>query len=199
MAFFEGYIVGLSLALLVGPVLFVLLQASLVYGWRAGVAVALGVLLSDIICVILCSYGISYWKLYQPYLNGLGCILLLGLGIRYLTQPIRLPAEKRSLSARSYIGFLGRGFAVNFINPIVFLIWIGIIGAAANKYSGHSLAYFLVGTLAAIGTTDILKAIFAAQIRPYLQPHYLRWLYRGIGAILFIFGLRLLYMYIVAS
>ena len=59
MSILEGYVIGLGMVIFIGPVFFLLLNSSLQSGVKAGVAVALGIIVSDIICVALCYYGLS--------------------------------------------------------------------------------------------------------------------------------------------
>jgi len=53
----SGILLGLSTLLFLGPVLFYLLKSSMESGFKAGVAVASGIILGDIICVILVLSG----------------------------------------------------------------------------------------------------------------------------------------------
>ena len=57
MAFIEGYLLGLLLIVLIGPVLFVLLNITLTQGRRHGIAVALGICMSDLGLVWLLFQG----------------------------------------------------------------------------------------------------------------------------------------------
>jgi threonine/homoserine/homoserine lactone efflux protein len=59
MLFFEGYIVGLGMIVFIGPVFFLLLSISLHQGTKAGVATAFGIVISDLICVCLCYFGVT--------------------------------------------------------------------------------------------------------------------------------------------
>ena len=59
MPLLEGYLTGLALIVLIGPVLFVLLRATLERGRPHGFAVALGIFVSDVIAVLLCTLGLA--------------------------------------------------------------------------------------------------------------------------------------------
>src|ERR1035437_1609685 len=52
---FEGIFIGLTMAVMLGPALFALLQTSILRGTRAGVILASGIFLSDLV-VVVCSY-----------------------------------------------------------------------------------------------------------------------------------------------
>ena len=59
MVYLEGFLLGLGTALFIGPVFFYLLKITLEQGFQYGFIVALGIILSDIVCVAICSTGIS--------------------------------------------------------------------------------------------------------------------------------------------
>ena len=50
MAILTGILLGLGTMLFVGPVFFYLLKSTLESGFKAGIAVALGIILGDVIC-----------------------------------------------------------------------------------------------------------------------------------------------------
>ncbi len=197
MVFLEGYAVGLALIVLIGPVLFVLLQATLERGRGPGFAVALGIFVSDIIAVLLCTFGVAPFLRAPGVKRWLalgGAALLLGFGVFYLVAPGVGAARNVKLDARGWLGYFVRGFGVNFVNPFVFMVWIGIIGAATVRHGFDlDLAWFLTGTLLGILTLDSLKVLFAHRIRPLLAPRMLKILFGLSGVVLVGFGLRLLY------
>src|SRR5690606_12348194 len=59
MTYLEGLLFGVVPVFFVGPVLFTLLRASLRDGTRAGMRVAVGIALSDVVCVAICLLGLS--------------------------------------------------------------------------------------------------------------------------------------------
>ncbi len=198
MAFLEGYVAGLALIVLIGPVLFVLLQATLERGRPSGFAVAVGIFVSDVVAVALCALGVARY-LQDPgverWLALGGGALLLGFGVRYLLAPGVKAAQDVRLDARGWFGFFGRGFLVNFVNPFVFMVWIGIIGAATVRHGYDlDLVWFLTGTVLAVFTLDSLKVVFAHRIRPLLAPRVLKIVFRVSGVLLVGFGLRLVYV-----
>lgn len=197
MALLEGYVWGLSLCLLLGPVFFTLLKSSLQYGTVAGLATAGGILLSDIACVLICYTGsISFFQQTnsQFWIALIGAALLMTLGLKYIFKP-NLDTEKElSLNSHHYFSFFAKGFLVNFINPFVFLVWLGIMAFAKAKYSiSINLYLFLSAVLSGILTTDVLKVFFAQKLKTVIQPAFLTKLYKVIGFLLLIFASRLLW------
>lgn len=198
MPLLEGYLWGLALVVLVGPVFFTLLQATLQYGFKSGFAVAFGIFVSDIVCVLLCTFGgASFFQNTSNkfYIGLLGAIILVGFGISYAFKSHVHYTNTIKLKAADYLGFFSKGFVVNFVNPFVFVVWIGIIGNATGNHGFNSnLAFFLSGVLLGILTTDTAKAVFAHKLKVFLQPAWLIRLYRIIGVCLIGCGIGMFYM-----
>ncbi len=197
MAFLEGYLIGLGLVVLIGPVLFTLLESTLQYGFKSGMAVTLGIFVSDVICVLLCAFGAAPFFQNvnnQFYIGLIGAAILVSFGLRFLLKPPLDFGKDIRLKAADFLGFFTKGFIVNFVNPIVFLIWISIIGLASGKYGyNRELGFYMSGALLGILTTDTLKTIFAHQIKRILKPNIFRWIYKVIGILLFGSGLYMLW------
>lgn len=100
-AFLEGVFFGLSLSILVGPLLLALVSTSLEYGVRAGLWVAIGVWSSDIICFSLAYLGLKELTelienpIFELVLGIGGGILLalFGLGFILGAKP-KVPKDK---------------------------------------------------------------------------------------------------------
>lgn len=195
MAFLKGYGIGLAMVIFIGPVFFTLLKTTLKYGATGGMLVAAGIILSDVLCVLLCSFGaIPFFKnpANQLGLAIAGCLVLFGLGLKYLLKPSLNTDAGELPRAAHYTTFFAKGFVVNFVNPFVFVVWIGIIGIARAEYGVTlNLLLFLSAILLGIFTTDMLKVLFAHRLKPYIRPEYLKNIYRVIGIALIAFGVRM--------
>ncbi len=197
MVFLQGYLVGLSLIIFLGPVFFTLLESTLQSGFWSGFAVAMGIFISDVVAVLLLGFGAAGFFENPENQFGLaiaGAAILIGLGIRYIVKPaVGATTSRFQVRGASYYTYFLKGFLVNFVNPFVFLVWLGIIGiATAHHGAGFSLAVFLSGVLLGILSTDTLKVALAQYIKSLLQPRFMTVAYRVIGVILLVFGLRML-------
>lgn len=196
MAFFEGLFWGLGLMFLVGPVFFTLLQATLHFGFKAGWAVAFGIVVSDIVCVILCRIGVEVFLKDSKnvlYLGAITFCLLLGMGLYYAFAKNIVKTTDVTLSATDYLGYFIKGFLVNFVNPFVFFVWTGICSYAVHHFEGSLSYWYLAGVLIAIFGTDTLKAAFANKLKSLLDVHKLGYIYKGVGILLIIFAFVVLY------
>ncbi|MDX2249251.1 MAG: LysE family transporter [Bacteroidia bacterium] len=197
MTFLQGYFYGLALIIFIGPVFFTLLQSTLEHGLKSGLAVALGIFFSDILCVLLLlGFGISSFFTNpgnEMFIGIGGAVLLIGLGCRYALKPVLSQADKIRVKTSDYLHFFIKGFLINFINPFVFAVWMGLIALADNHTAGNSdKLIFLAGILMGVLTTDSIKALFANRIKTLFQPEFLKLTYRVIGVVLILFGFRIL-------
>ena len=200
-AFSHGFLIGLSFVIFLGPVFFYLLKSSLEKGFLAGLFVALGIIIGDLICIIICSFGaIPFFNntANQFWLGVVGSIILVGMGLKFLIRPEtkkpKNPELPQKLSKANYLAYFSQGFLINFVNPFVFVVWIGIIGYAETEYGySTSMFVFLGATLVGIFSTDITKVYFAQKIKRFLTPLFLKRLYQFFGIALIIFGIRLVF------
>lgn len=195
MIFFNGLWIGMGMIIFVGPVFFLLLTSSLSGGWKAGVSVASGIIFSDIICAGLVLFGLAPLLSSSESLKYLGAgsgATLIFLGLKYLFKKnIQLPfsAEKRS---KIIFHYFSKGFLINFINPFVWLVWLGIIKYAQTK-TNASISIYVIGVLAGIYITDIAKVMVANWINQWLDIHKLSKIYKVIGVVLIGFGMKMLF------
>ena len=204
MAFLAGYIWGIAFIIFIGPVFFTLLKSSLENGFIAGLMVALGIFTSDLLCVVLLyGFGASHFfenAQHQSLMALAGSAILIGLGIKYALNPSIESKPAPRNNTLSILNHFIKGFLVNFVNPFVFVVWIGVIAFATTKYQlPPDRMYFLAGVLLMILTLDTLKALFAHRIKGFFKPDLLRWVYRAIGVGLIGFGIRMLVIGIMSA
>lgn len=195
MPFIDGLGIGLAMVIFIGPVVFTLLHAALKNGFSAGLTVALGIIVSDVLAIAICLAGaIPFFSntSNQFWIAIAGAILLLLLGFKYITSPVMFDQKTDKLKKREIASYFVKGFLVNFVNPFVFMVWIGLLLFAKEKYSSNNDFWlFLVAVLIGIFVQDMLKALFAKKIKPFLNPKKLKVIYKWFGYILILFSLRL--------
>lgn len=199
MAFYEGLLYGLAMIAFIGPVFFLLLKSTLDYGPKMGIAVALGIISSDVICVGLCLLGAKPFledENNQIYIALAGGLILLGMGLKYLIKPSMPKTDDVQVNGKDILAFYTKGLAINLLNPFVFVVWILIIGKAETAYDNNIDVYtFLLAVLIGIFGTDLLKVLLAQKIKPFIKEKYLLTIYRFFGLVMLIFAIRLLWFF----
>lgn len=196
----QGLLLGLTLAILLGPIFVTLTQIALEKGARAGIVASTGVWVSDIIIITLCyifvqridylveSVTFTYW------MGLLGGFILISFGAGALFKKVNLVFDNASHSANDYFSFWTKGFLVNTVNPFTFVFWIGVISTYVikAKISGLKSFVFFSSIMLVIMLTDTLKVLLAKAIRNKLDQKHFTIFSRIAGVGLIIFGIVLL-------
>ena len=198
--FFEGIILGFTLAMLLGPALFALLQTSIHRGLKSGFFLAIGIFMSDIIVVIFTYMGaVQLLSNERNYiLAGIsGGIILILFGVYTFVHKVHIDENNNLIEAKKVPGILTymlKGFFLNVMNPFVWFFWISVMVGIGSNYGADksALTSFFMGTLFTIFGTDLLKVFIANKIKHYLNPKVLILINRIVGILLAIFGLFLI-------
>lgn len=204
---FQGIFFGLTIAILLGPAFFTLIQTSIHRGFRSGLFLAIGIFCSDLALVYLSFLGASQIftnKYYNLYFGIIGSLILIIFGIvTFITVPKTYNnnnnnnEKEQSNKAPGPLTFILKGFFLNIANPMIIMFWVSIVttivvAAEPEEKYNHFITFFS-GTLITIFSTDILKCFIANKIKQYLKPNYLVIINHILGVILIVFGIILIY------
>ncbi|MDP1744059.1 MAG: LysE family transporter [Bacteroidota bacterium] len=198
-AIFQGLLLGSVLAIQPGPSLFTLIQTSSKKGFKSGFALAIGIFLSDVICVLLAYLGIA--QLFDNPNNKMvigliGGTLLIVFGLFSIFHKKKEEEEKGLvIKAVNVPLFITKGFFLNILNPSVIFLWILWVGAVSSnkEFTRIHISLFFITTLAIVFITDVLKAYFANKISKHLSHKILRKISILLGIILLVTGLVFIY------
>lgn len=156
-----SFLVGLSGALVPGPMLTLTISDSLKRGFTAGPLVVLGHFITEIILIILLLAGLS-WLIGSDkaafIIGTLGGAMLIYLGYKISKSSIRFPdshEEFRKFGASKRYGSVLGGIVTSISNPY-FFIWWATIGFAF-MFQGVELAgiFGLLGFLLGHWSADL--------------------------------------------
>lgn len=198
-AILQGVILGSVLAIQPGPSFFTLIQTSSKKGFKSGMALAVGIFLSDIICVLLAYLGIA--QLFDNPQNKsvigiVGGILLVVFGLFSIFHKKKEEQEKGiEIKAVNIPLYITKGFFLNMLNPSVIFLWILWVGVVSSnkEYTQIHINLFFITTLTIVFTTDLIKAYFANKISRHLSHSILRKISILLGIILIVTGLVFIY------
>jgi threonine/homoserine/homoserine lactone efflux protein len=203
--FLSGVILGLTLAIMLGPAFFSLLQTSVKRGFRSGLYMAAGIILSDLTLVMLSYFGLSR-VMSEPgnqVLFGIvGGVILIVYGaftFRKKTQPAYNGNDDDNdvgvkIQKPRALKYILKGYFLNLVNPFLLIFWVGVMTVLAANYGARSneVLVFFSGTLITVLATDVFKCFIAHQIKRYLRPRILSFFNHAVGLLLIIFGLVLI-------
>lgn len=196
-AILEGVALGGILALMIGPVFFMLINTSLKKGLTPAIYMALGVMLSDAMFITLAFFGSTYIRNFNMHNVVIGLtagIILIVFGLINLLKKPRVSAKALELVDDRKTFFIDtvKGFMMNTLNPFALIFWMGVAGTVSVKESFshiHLLAFF-TATLCTVFATDFLKAYLASRLKKIITPGFLLWMNRLTGIALLVYGIR---------
>jgi threonine/homoserine/homoserine lactone efflux protein len=193
--------VGFVLSFIIGPVFFVLLETSVVKGFRAALSFDIGVMLADVVFILI-AYFSSYRLIAaikdDPALFIFGGLVMLTYGIISLVKNKKPkknidPEDPAELAKNNYFTLAIKGFFLNFINVGVLGFWLLLIISVGPKLQlqPSRMFTFFTSVILSYFVVDIFKILLAKQLRRYLNPHNILMIKKGISIILIVSGVVL--------
>lgn len=193
---------GIFLSFMIGPVFFILLETSIIKGFRAALVFDLGVVLGDIVFITIAYLG-SYRLITSLNDNSalfmFGGILMLSYGV---ISFISLRKEKKidtntidiEIVKKNYGSLFIKGFFLNIINIGVLGFWLAIIisiGPKLNMQTSRMLTFFATVILSYL-VVDCIKIVLAKQLKTKMTPTNILKIKKGISIVLMVFGVVLI-------
>ena len=193
---------GIFLSFMIGPVFFILLETSIVKGFRAALTFDLGVVLADIIFITIAYIG-SYRLITSIKDNTalfmFGGIVMLAYGV---ISYIGLHKEKKvdthkidnEIIRKDYLGLFIKGFFLNIINIGVLGFWLAIIisvGPKLEMQMSRMITFFTTVIITYL-LVDSVKIVLAKQLKSKMTPTNILKIKKGISIVLMVFGVVLI-------
>ncbi|MBA3828581.1 MAG: LysE family transporter [Taibaiella sp.] len=192
----KGLLLGLFMAVSVGPTLFAVIKYSLNLSYKAGLTFVLGVSLSDILYVTVANLAASWLKYLESYersiaYGGATVLMVVGLaGFIKKQKPKRPSKIPITITGGHYFKIFLSGFLVNTLNPGAFITWLGAVTLTANTPPFYRILLF--GTcLTIILSIDFSKVFLADRIKRLLTLRRIIFLHKFSAACLFLIGAAL--------
>ncbi|MBD0723627.1 lysine transporter LysE [Flavobacterium sp. L1I52] len=193
---------GVFLSFMIGPVFFILLETSIIKGFRAALAFDLGVVSGDIIFIAIAYLG--SFRLIQslkdkPALFIFGGIVMLAYGI---ISYISLHKEKKintkkidnEIIRKDYFGLFIKGLFLNVINIGVLGFWLAVIisvGPKLDMQTSRMMTFFSTVIITYL-LVDCVKILLAKQLQSKMTPGNILRIKKGISVVLMVFGIVLI-------
>ena len=195
---------GFFLSFMIGPVFFVLLETSVVKGFKAAIFFNLGVVLADIVFITIAFF--SSYRLIQtikddPALFIFGGLVMLTYGIISFINTSKEANKTKideedpiELAKNNYVTLFFKGFFLSFINIGVLGFWLAVlltIGPQLELKASRMLTFFST-LIISYFITDIFKILLAKQLRSKLNSKNILSIKKLISIILIVSGIFLL-------
>ncbi len=196
-AILKGVLVGLFMAISVGPTLFVILRYSLNYSYKAGLAFVLGVSISDVIYVTLANVAAAWLRFLAPYEKYIaigGAIALMAIGFAGFIKkqkPKRPSTSPIEISGGHYFKIWLGGFLVNTLNPGVLITWLGAVTIIADRPVYYRIVLFGIALVIILGI-DFIKVFLADKVRRLMTIRRVIYMQRFSAICIFLIGVVLM-------
>lgn len=199
-AVISGIGFGLVLTFITGPVFFALIKTSIEKGFHAGVALALGVVCSDVVFVGAILFGSQLFTVTahtKTMVGILGSVILFAIGVYYLFKKSEVNYTNTVPSNVDRLGYFFKGFLMCIFNPTLLFHWTVVIGAASTVYhEGIHNRSLKIGTmfftiLLVQFALDTVKAFYANKLRHKISVNVVHRLNQVAGVALIIASLVL--------
>lgn len=201
LAILKGISGGLLLGLVsFGPSFFALIKVGIQGGKMAGILMALGIFLSDLVVALACFYGLSgfftmpeFQLIFAGFAAlGISVIGVKGIVVKYkkFLRNLQSPIEKNTN--------IIKGFAMNLMNPFVILLWVTLTGAMSvghdNSFEGrYTILVQIITTLVTVFSTDMAKVYLSDYLGKKLNHRIYFFVNRYFGIVLTAIGAYYLY------
>lgn len=193
----KGIVVGVVIAVPVGPVGILCLRKTIFEGRLAGLVSGLGAATADAFFGAVAAFGLTFvsdWLFgYEGLLRAAGGCYLLYAGGRALLAPPRDAVEKSD--PETLFRDFASTFALTVTNPITILVFLGVFGVLGLSGARATLLRAVV-LVAGVWTGSLLwwlgLSLGIGAFRRSIGQHHLAWISRGSGALLLICGAALL-------
>ncbi len=193
----KGVLVGLFMAISVGPTLFAIIKYSLNFSYKAGLAFVLGVSISDALYVAIANIAASWLTYLEPYQRHIGfggAVVLMAIGLFGLLRklkPKRPSAVQIAISNGDIFKIWMSGFLINTLNPGVLITWLGAVTITANSSGFYRFILFGTALIIILGI-DFSKVFLADRIKRLLTVRKVIYVQRFSAACILGIGIVLL-------
>lgn len=192
---FKGLLFGLSIGILIGPIIFALLETTIEKGRKTGFVFASGIWFSDIIYVIIVNLilkGIGISEQMMKLGGIVAGIILIIFGISAWFTKIDTSKSYRLNIKRVGQAFL-KGISINIFNPFVLVLWLSIYSMllAMHHTTSEKIAFYTT-MLLTVALLDVVKIQLANIIAKQLAEQKLLLVKKISAIMLIIFGLVLI-------
>lgn len=190
--FLKSVLIGLSIAVPVGPIGLLCIQRTLEYGSRVGLATGMGAAVADALYGAIGAFGvtalITLLTQARPQLTVAGAIFLLWLAWRNWRSADPQMAAAGQSGVKLWRAF-GGTFLLTLSNPSTILSFIAVFSALAEGMSQGSPGWMILGVF--LGSTFwwLVLVALVGRLRVALTMNHLRMIRRASAMILAGFAL----------
>ncbi len=156
-----------------------------------------GVWFSDVAFIFLAYYGAA--EIMKPFTENSAIKVLAGIaflifGISYFVRKPKETVKPLTNNSTGIAILFLKGFAINTLNPSVFIFWFGTMLMAVGSFelSGRDVFTYFASVVITAVIIDVIKVLSSTQLRRIINDVLMSRIFRFTGIILMIFGVFLI-------
>lgn len=191
---FSAIVLGIMLSLVfIGPVFFLLIETSFSRGPRHALALDLGVIAADIVCIVAAYYAssdiVTLIDKYPSFYRVTALIVCIyGVYMMLSKTQMHISNEKKIIS-QNYLKTFINGFLFNILNIGVILFWLVTVISVRNQYPDfQDFLFYIALVILTYLSIDLLKIFLAKQFHYKLTERLTNRIRKGVGFVLLLFS-----------
>lgn len=195
--FLSTILLGLTIAVPVGPITILIMRRTLSHGMLAGMSAGMGAAMADALYAAIAAFGLTgivhFLDEYALFLRIFGGLFLfwIAYGI-WRKNPPSLDRSQDMEKTQHWKGFASI-FALTLANPLTILGFVGVFSSLDPKFLSYGSVGALILTLGiTIGSSlwQNIIAMVTASVRHALSPQWMGILNKASALILIAFALH---------
>jgi threonine/homoserine/homoserine lactone efflux protein len=195
-AFARGWILGLSIAAILGPIGVLCVRRTLSSGFTVGWLSGMGAATADAAYASLAAFGVTALTAVlveqRQWLRLVGGLFLLYLGLRTFRARPALSPALGGASAGGLVGAYGSTLLLTLSNPMTIMSFVAIfaglgLGVVGGMFAGAAL---VLGVFLGSATWWLILACITSLFRTRLTPPVFRLVNMASGLIILGFGVQ---------
>lgn len=199
MSVLQNIILGLSIAIPVGPSSIITINNGFKYGFRSAIITSLGIIAADTLCLLIVYFGLSNFVITAPMkfiLLIVGACILIHIAVQD-SKVMKSNIHQSSKKKKKYTESFTNGFFINFSNPMAVVFWLGIYGSLLttdNTSSANSNTLLLsMAIILGIFLWQLVLSSLSHWGIKYVKEKVFRLLFPVANIILVLYGFNFAY------
>ncbi|HJZ24108.1 MAG TPA: LysE family transporter [Candidatus Babeliales bacterium] len=194
--FLRGFIIGILIAVPVGPIGILCMRRTLLYGYISGLASGFGAATADSFYAIVAAFGLTFisdfFLLYHQYLRILGGFIIALFGLRTIrikSQPVNLTATHTNIFGDYFSTLM-----LTLTNPLtlgVFATLFASFGLGDEQLSLFKSLRLIIGVFVGSALWWLFLSTGMSIARAKIHASFLYQLHKLSGLILLVVGIFL--------